>query len=276
MHKHISPAVYLNLSLLLLVFGSVQAAGQAWKLTWSDEFNGARGTAVDANKWTAETGGSGWGNQELEYYTDSLDNAHLDGRGALVIVASTAPPGTSLKCWYGPCRYTSARLISKGKFSQAYGRFEARIRLTEGQGLWPAFWLLGNDIDRAGWPACGEIDIMENIGVPDIVRGTIYGPGYSASGGLGADYNLPEGRFADNFHIFAVEWEPKAIRWYVDDKLYETRTPSDLPAGTRWVYDHPFFILLNVAVGGTWPGSPDAKTAFPQTMAVDYVRVYSR
>jgi beta-glucanase (GH16 family) len=117
---------------------------------------------------------------------------------------------------------------------------------------------------------------MENIGAPDIVRGTIHGPGYSASGGLGADYNLPEGRFADNFHIFAVEWEPKAIRWYVDDKLYETRTPSDLPAGTRWVYDHPFFILLNVAVGGTWPGSPDAKTAFPQIMAVDYVRVYSR
>jgi beta-glucanase (GH16 family) len=138
--------------------------------------------------------------------------------------------------------------------------------------------MLGNDIGTAGWPACGEIDIMENIGrEPSAVHGTLHGPGYSGAGGLGAAYNLPAGqRFADEYHLYAVEWEPEAIRWKVDGRLHRTWTPADLPAGKKWVFDHPFFLLLNVAVGGYWPGNPDATTAFPQQMHVDYVRVYER
>ncbi len=172
--------------------------------------------------------------------------------------------------------YTSARIKTKGKFSQAYGRFEARIKVPYGQGIWPAFWMLGDDVDSAGWPKCGEIDIMENIGrEPLTVHGTIHGPGYSGAEGIGAAATLPyDARFADDFHVFAVEWEPQAIRWYVDQKLYYTVTPKSLPAGTRWVYDHPYFLLLNLAVGGNWPGNPDSTTVFPQELTVDYVRAY--
>jgi beta-glucanase (GH16 family) len=248
------------------------ARAQRWRLTWSDEFSGAAGARPDARKWSAEIGGMGWGNKELEYYSDSTKNAYLDGHGSLVIKAIEETLGQEFKCWYGPCRYTSARLITKNKFVQAYGRFEARIKLPFGQGIWPAFWLLGEDIETVGWPACGEIDIMENIGrEPAIVHGTIHGPGYSGGKGIGSPYSL-----ADDYHVFAIEWEPQAIRFYVDRKLYATRTPADLPAGAKWVYDHPFFILLNLAVGGAWPGDPDQATTFPQTMLVDYVRVYSR
>ena len=138
--------------------------------------------------------------------------------------------------------------------------------------------MLGEDTDKAGWPNCGEIDIMENIGKePAIVHGTIHGPGYSGAGGIGDAYTLPQGqRFADDFHIYAVEWEPQAIRFYVDDHLYATRTLKDLPPGKKWIYDHPFFLLLNLAVGGDWPGNPDASTVFPQTMLIDYVRAYSQ
>ena len=143
--------------------------------------------------------------------------------------------------------------------------------------IWPAFWMLGNNIQTAGWPTCGEIDIMENIGrEPAIVHGTIHGPGYSGADGIGSQYGLTTGAFSDAFHVFAVEWEPNQIRWYVDGNLYQTRTPADLPAGTQWVFDHPFFIILNEAVGGYWPGDPDATTVFPQKMTVDYVRVYQR
>ena len=144
--------------------------------------------------------------------------------------------------------------------------------------MWPAFWMLGNNIDDVGWPTCGEIDVIENIGrEPDKVHGTIHGPGYSGANGIGAPFTLPNGkRFADNFHIFAVEWEPKEIRWYVDGKLYESKRSTDIPAGTKWVYDHPFFIILNFAIGGAWPGNPNETTTFPQTMLVDYVRVYAR
>jgi beta-glucanase (GH16 family) len=269
-------AVILVLGVLLSCFGDAQ--GQTWQLAWSDEFNGARDSRIDDNKWSAQTGGGGWGNQEFEYYTDSKRNAYLDGHGLLVIKAirETLPP--EFKCWYGPCQYTSARLFTRKKFTQAYGRFEARIRLPFGQGIWPAFWLLGDNIDEVGWPACGEIDIMENIGrEPSLIHGTIHGPGYSGGNGIGASFTLPRGkRFADKFHVFAIEWEPDTIRWYVDGKLYETRTPKDLPAGTKWVYDHPFFIILNLATGGGWPGNTDATTTFPQTMLVDYVRVYRR
>jgi beta-glucanase (GH16 family) len=247
-----------------------------WKLVWSDEFDGPDGSPVDGTKWTALVGGDGWGNQEREYYTDSTTNAHIEG-GALVITA-TQEGANQHQCWYGTCEYTSARLQTKGKLEQAYGRFEARIRIPRGQGIWPAFWMLGGDIDNAGWPGCGEIDIMENVGKePGTVHGSMHGPGYSGGNPLTASYELPGGgAFADADHVFAVEWEPDTVRFYVDDALYETRTPADIPGGTKWVYDHPFFLLLNVAVGGNWPGSPDNTTIFPQTMRVDYVRVYQK
>ncbi len=263
--------------LLMVVFALAQTPRSPvapWKLAWSDEFNGANGSPVDSSKWVTETGGGGWGNDELEYYTNRIENASQKD-GMLVIRALqekyTGADGVTRN-------YTSARLKTQGKFSQAYGRFEARVKIPRGQGIWPAFWMLGNDIDKSGWPTAGEIDIMENIGrEPALVHGTIHGPGYSGANGIGASFGLPGGApFADDFHVYAVEWEPRVIRFYVDDHLYATRTPADLPKGAKWVYDHPFFLLLNVAVGGSWPGNPDASTVFPQTMLVDYVRVFTR
>ncbi len=258
-----------------LSFGSEGAPDLAgWTLVWSDEFNGPNGSRVDASKWTMETGGGGWGNNELQYYTNSSDNAYQENGSLIIKVIKetyTGPDGVTRN-------YTSARLKTQGKFEQAYGRFEARLKVPFGQGIWPAFWMLGNNINQVGWPQCGEIDIMENIGrEPSTVHGTVHGPGYSGASGIGAPYTLPDGeRFADAFHVFAVEWEPREIRWYVDGNLYYTLKPDKLPAGAAWVFDHPFFLLLNVAVGGNWPGSPDESTSFPQVMMVDYVRVYQR
>jgi beta-glucanase (GH16 family) len=261
--------------LCLLVCSHAQTSqhlSAEWTLVWNDEFNGPNGSAVDSSKWVLENGGNGWGNQELEYYTSRPQNSYQQD-GALVIQVLeekySGPDGVTRN-------YTSARLKTQGKFSETYGRFEARIKIPRGQGIWPAFWMLGSDVEKAGWPACGEIDIMENIGKePGLVHGTIHGPGYSGTGGIGSAFALPGGQlFGNDFHVYAVEWEPAAIRFYVDGNLYATRTPSSLPKGTRWVYDHPFFLLLNVAVGGSWPGSPDVTSVFPQTMLVDYVRVY--
>lgn len=252
---------------------SMQNASGSWTLTWSDEFNGPNDSAPDPAKWTFVTGGNGFGNKELEYYTSRPENAEIED-GNLVITARkeeyTGPDGVARN-------YTSARMQTMGKFDQAYGRFEARIKIPYGQGIWPAFWLLGADMPTAHWPGAGEIDIMENIGrEPGTVHGTIHGPGYSGAHGIGAPYALPSGRFADDYHVYAIEWQPNEIRFYVDAHLYETRTPADLPEGTKWVYDHPFYILLNCAVGGNWPGNPDDSSTFPQKMLVDYVRVYKR
>ena len=247
-------------------------APSPWRLVWNDEFNGGNGSAPDKSKWVVETGGNGWGNEELEYYTNRVDNIQMqDGR--LVITAKSEGYSDSQGIFRA---FTSARIKTQGKFSQRYGRIEARIQIPRGQGIWPAFWMLGDDIATVGWPACGEIDIMENIGKePDSVHGTIHGPGYSGPKAIGSPYKLPDGEeFADHYHLFAAEWEPQVIRFYVDDKLYATRTPADLPPGTKWVYEHPFFLILNVAVGGRWPGDPDVHTKFPQSMLVDYVRVY--
>jgi beta-glucanase (GH16 family) len=245
-----------------------------WTLVWSDEFDGPRGSAVNSRKWSFDIGGNGWGNKELETYTSRAANSHLaDGRLVIEALKETFSGPDSITR-----HYTSARLVTKNKFSLTFGRFEARIRVPYGQGIWPAFWLLGDNIDTAHWPNCGEIDIMENIGKePSIVHGTFHGPGYSAESGLTAAYSLPAGqKFSDDFHTFAVEWEPNVIRFYVDESMFKTRTPADLPGGASWVFDHPFFIILNVAVGGSWPGNPDATTIFPQQMLVDYVRVYQR
>ena len=249
-------------------------APSGWSLVWSDEFNGPNGAPVDGSKWSSEIGGHGWGNAELQYYTGDTKNARQEN-GSLVITAT--PDGAwQHGCWYGACKYTSARLVTKGKFEVKYGRIEARIQVPRGQGLWPAFWMLGADIGNVGWPSCGEIDVMENIGKePSTMQGSLHGPGYSGGNPLTATYSLPGGAFADAYHVFAVEWEPGAIRFYVDGNHYQTRTPADA-AGKPWAYDHPFFLLLNVAVGGNWPGSPDGSTAFPQQMKVDYVRVYKK
>jgi beta-glucanase (GH16 family) len=260
--------------------GAVLPAGDgpppAWTLAWSDEFDGAAGAPVDGTKWVADTGGQGWGNKERQYYTLGAENASLDGAGRLVITAR-AEPSSPHQCWYGTCRYTSARLKTKGLLEPTYGRFEARLRIPRGQGLWPAFWMLGANIATVDWPTSGEIDVMENIGrEPAIVHGTVHGPGYSQANGISSSYTLASGAFADDFHVFAVEWVPGQIRWLVDEHEYRRITPADLPAGTTWVFDHPFFLLLNVAVGGAWPGDPDASTTFPQQMVVDYVRVYRR
>ncbi len=241
-------------------------------LVWSDEFNGAAGTPVNPNNWSADIGGNGWGNDELEYYTDRPENAALDGNGNLAIVARQETLPNS-NCWYGTCQYTSARLLTQNHFQFTYGRVEARIKIPRGQGLWPAFWMVGANVDQVGWPENGEIDIMENVGKePMTIHGTMHGPGYSGKNGIGSPFMI-EQAFADDFHIFSVDWEPDAVRWYVDGTLYQTITPNDVH-GNEWVFNHDFFLLLNVAVGGTWPGNPDNTSAFPQTMLVDYVRVY--
>jgi beta-glucanase (GH16 family) len=251
----------------------VKAPTTTWSLTWSDEFNGPDGALADSSKWEMQTGGTGWGNNELESYTARAANATQRNGNLEIHAVKEHYAGTD-----GVAReYTSARLQSKGLFSQKYGRFEARIKMPKGQGIWPAFWMLGSDIDSAGWPMCGEIDIMETIGTQTSVNvGSLHGPGYSGGNPLNAKYTLPTGTLDSDFHVFAVEWEPTTIRFYVDSNLYETRTSADVPTGSRWVFDHSFFMLLNVAVGGNWPGSPDATTEFPQTMQVDYVRVYER
>ena len=255
-----------------MVDDSVTWDSRAWNLIWSDEFEGEAGTPVDSSKWTHERGGSGWGNNERQFYTDLPENASLDGNGNLAIVARVDDTG-SRACHYGLCEYTSARLITENKFEFTYGRVEARIQIPRGQGIWPAFWMLGTNIRQIGWPASGEIDILENIGrEPRTVHGTVHGPGYSGANGIGRPYSLDED-FADDFHVYAIDWDENAIRWYVDGNLYNTLTPDDL-RGNDWVFDHDFFILLNVAVGGHWPGMPDDTTVFPQTMLVDYVRVY--
>ncbi len=254
------------------------ATSNTLKLVWSDEFEGPKGTPPDPSQWGQERGGEGWGNRELQYYTDQAENASLDGNGCLAITARTVTdtdPATRM-CWYGPSRFTSARLVTRGRFSFTYGVVEARIKLPFGQGIWPAFWMLGENHGAVSWPECGEIDIMENIGrEPGIVHGTVHGPGYSGGNGIGGVHTLPEGQvLKDAFHIFTVEWQPSFIRWYMDHQLYFEIRQDQLPKGTLWPFEHPFFLLLNMAVGGEWPGAPDDTTVFPQVMLVDFVRVY--
>ncbi|MFJ8577957.1 ricin-type beta-trefoil lectin domain protein [Micromonospora sp. NPDC093277] len=263
----------VGLTVALTATTSAPAAAAPGAVTWSDDFNGAAGAAPDASKWRYDIGGGGWGNNELQYYTSSTRNAALDGNGNLVITTRRENP-SGYSCWYGTCQYTSARLLTANTFTQAYGRFEARIKIPRGQGIWPAFWMLGNDIASNPWPNSGEIDIMENIGrEPSTVHGSLHGPGYSGGNPLTGQTSLPGGQaLADAFHTYAVDWAPDSITWYLDGVAYSRKTPADA-GGNRWVFDHPFFMIMNVAVGGNWPGSPDGSTAFPQTMVVDYVRV---
>jgi len=255
-----------SFAFLGLLVSSLAVAQPNWRLKWSDEFSGATGSAPDSTKWVYDLGAGGWGNRELQTYTNATDNAYLDGRGNLVIRVLRSSAGA----------HTSARIKSLGKFDFQYGKVEARIKIPFGQGIWPAFWAMGTDIRTVGWPRCGEIDILENIGKePSIVHSTIHGPGYSGGDGITSAYSLPGGqRFADEFHTFSAVWTPTSIEFAVDGVPFQKVTPSSLAAGKAWVFTKPFFLLLNVAVGGNWPGPPDATTVFPQLMVVDYVRVF--
>jgi beta-glucanase (GH16 family) len=271
-------------ALILFVFAGVLAGSQqhadsksstskpGWVLAWSDEFDGPVGSTPDPAKWVVESGGNGWGNDELEYYTARSQNVRQEN-GYLVIEAIkekfTASDGTEH-------RYTSARLKTQGRFAQRYGRFEARIKVPAARGSWAAFWLLGGNFPAVGWPACGEIDIMESLGSePSTIHSTVHGPGYSGQGALTGTYTFRGRKVGDDFHVFAAEWGPQAVRFFVDGQLYQTKTPANLPPGKPWVFDHPFFVILNLAIGGGWPGSPEESTVFPQRLLVDYVRVYS-
>lgn len=237
------------------------------KLIWQDEFEGPAGQSPAAARWRFDIG-TDWGNNQLEYDTDRPQNVSLDGNGSLAI--------TALKENYLGSDYTSGRINTRDRFSQAYGRFEARIKLPVGQGLWPAFWLLGDNFGDVGWPSCGEVDIMEYRGQePNIVQGAVHGPGYSGGKAIWKKYYLSgSAGFDADFHVFALEWGPDGMTWLVDGAPYFEVTPDDLPSGKTWVFDHPFFIILNVAVGGNFVGPPDATTSFPQVMLIDWVRVY--
>ncbi|MEJ6792241.1 MAG: glycoside hydrolase family 16 protein [Lacinutrix sp.] len=235
-------------------------------LVMSDEFD-AEG-APNSALWNYEigTGNNGWGNNELQYYTDRTENIKVENGYLLISANKEAYNGSS---------YTSARITTQGLFEQTHGRFEARIRVPYGKGLWPAFWLLGSDCETNIWPQCGEIDIMEYLGDnPDTVFGSVHGPGYSAGEAVTKEYTLENDRFDTGFHVFGIEWTPDYINYYVDDALYQQITPADVPG--EWVFNNPFYIILNLAVGGNFPGAPNSETVFPQTMLVDYVRVYQQ
>lgn len=265
---------------LLLCLATSVLAGRAtasppagYTLAWSDEFDGAVGSKPDSTKWGYDLGGGGWGNNELETYVSDAQHAQIvadasatDSK-ALQIQATKDAQG----------KIYSARLLTKGKITAQYGYIEGRIQMSYGQGIWPAFWMLGTDVDTAKWPSCGEVDIMENIGNErSVVHGTIHGPGYSGGNGIGAAYTLPSSQqFKDGYHTFAVRWRPDAITWDVDGVTYQTRTTADIPSGTTWAFNKAFFVILNLAVGGNWPGYPDATTVYPQNLRVDYVRVYT-
>jgi beta-glucanase (GH16 family) len=236
---------------------------EGWTLIWQDEFDGE---VLDPSRWEAEIGGHGWGNNEWQFYTDRPENVRLED-GLLVIEARDE--------FFVRRNYTSARIKTQGLFSFTYGRVEARMKLPYGQGIWPAFWMLGEDITHTPWPASGEIDIMEHIGrQPRYIYGTVHGPGYSGGGGVGHFTTFPQGTLSEEFHTYAIEWDPGEIRWYVDDEQFFKLTPAQVPG--EWVFDKPFFMLINLAVGGNWPGYPDDSTTFPQFLTVDYVRVYQR
>lgn len=266
--------VFASLCFLLLLAGCKKEAKQtlperSWELVWSDDFTGTAGTSPSTAKWSFDigTGNNGWGNSELQYYTGRPSNIQLDGNGKLVITARSES--------FSGSGFTSARIKTKGLFSQAYGRFEARIKTPTGPGIWPAFWMLGSNIDTKPWPECGEIDIMEQRGQqPSITYGTLHGPGYSGGNSISKAYGLTNGRFDSDYHIYAVEWGSDYVDFFVDNFLYQRLTPDNLTG--QWVYDQPFYLLLNVAVGGNFVGFPTSGTPFPQSMYVDYVKVFKQ
>jgi beta-glucanase (GH16 family) len=243
---------------------------------WNQEFNGKRGSHPDRAQWAYELGDgsdrqlSGWGNNELEYYTD--ENAVLDGRGHLVISAVRLPTSTTLNCYYGPCQYTSSRLTTKGLRNFRYGRIEARMRMPEGAGTWPAFWALGRNLDSVLWPNSGEIDIAEGLGrTPYTVYGTIHGPEYFGADGLSATFEA-KAPLSEGFHVYGLEWSPGLLRWTFDGAVYHEESKARL-IGRTWVFDQPFFLMLNLAVGGGLGGTPASDLHSPATFSIDWIRV---
>lgn len=274
--KSLSAPMLLVFFMISCSTDETQTVATLSNITMQDEFdvNGM----PSANKWELVTGngsdtaaGAGWGNNELQYYSDRTENVTVQN-GVLIL--------TAIKESYQGSGYTSARISTENLFEQEYGRFEARIKLPTGKGIWPAFWLVGNDCDTNPWPACGEIDIMEYLGdQPTVVFGSVHGPEFSGGESISKKYELQKDRFDTSFHIFGIEWSPNSINYYVDGDLYQSITPADIDSETdatgEWVFNRPFYIILNIAVGGNLPGAPDANTIFPQRMLVDYVRVYN-
>jgi beta-glucanase (GH16 family) len=250
-----------------------------WSLVWSDEFDGSSGAQIDASKWNYETGDGcpqncGWGNNEKEYYTNSPENIALNGIGQLMIVARRAP--AALSCYYGPCRYTSAKITTRNKMIAPSGRVEARIKLPKGQGLWPAFWMLGTGFPAVGWPACGEIDIIENKGSqPTMTSSALHGPGYSGNTPFAHVQTFPNGGTTDEFHVYAVEWDSQHVEYFVDGGSHYKVSRAQAEAYGRSVLGESFFVITNLAVGGHFDGDPQSDAIFPATMLVDYVRVYA-
>lgn len=243
---------------------------------WSEEFAGPAGSRPARAAWHAEIGNrrqQGWWNNELQYYTDRRSNAALTGSGRLRIQARRTARSERLPCWpRGRCAYTSARLTTEGRVSLATGRVEVRAKLPVGRGLLPAIWMLGNN--GRVWPRQGEIDIVEVVGgEPRTVYGTAHGPHFFNEDGLGGTMRLPQ-RADEAFHVYSVIKEPNRITWLVDGTRYFTLTPADVPSTEDWVFEQDLHLLLNVAVGGDWPGDPRRSTRFPATMTVDYVRMY--
>lgn len=243
--------------------------------TWSDEFDGLANSRP-GDWWTTAIGNAehdGWGNKELQYYTANTANLSLDGQGHLAIQARVTEHGQHAPCWNGErCPWTSGRMSTEGRVEFRFGWAEARIKVPAGAGLWAAFWMLGTG--DGTWPANGEIDVMEWVGgQPRNAHGTAHGPRYAQDAGITAAFEAASS-FANDFHLFAVDKQPGAITWYVDNHAFFQVTRDSLPAGAEWVFDRPFYLILNLAVGGEWPGTPDASTRFPATMLVDYVRLY--
>jgi beta-glucanase (GH16 family) len=252
-----------------------------WVQVWSDEFDGPAGASIDTTKWGYQTadgcndGICGWGNNEKEYYTNASENISLNGQGQLMITARRAAAG--LTCYYGPCLYTSAKITTRGKVLAQPGRVEARIKLPSGQGLWPAFWMLGHGFPATPWPACGELDIMENKGSqPATTSSAVHGPGYFGATPFAHSNTLASGVLADDFHTFAVEWDSLSVLFYVDGFGHYAVTRGAIQQHGQSILDQPFFLILNLAVGGNFDGDPRSDAIFPATMLVDYVRVYVR
>lgn len=246
---------------------------RTYRLVWHDEFDGLAASAPNSAHWKVDSGGNGWGNRELQYYTSRSSNLRLDGAGHLVITAQresyTGPDGVTRD-------YTSSQIETLGRKQFEYGRIQAGIRVPEGQGLWPAFWAIGSDFPRVGWPNSGELDLMENLGSdPFKVYGVMHGPSATNRSGYNhiASTQSPTS-LAAGYHVYGIDWSPGKIVFTLDGVPYSTRTPSDLGRGERWVFDQPFSLILGLAVGGNFPRAPDSSTVFPATMLVDWVRVY--
>jgi beta-glucanase (GH16 family) len=278
--------VALSIALTFMVNPAADAATKkTLKLLWSDEFNGKKGSLPSSKTWSREIGGGGWGNSERQYYTDKAANASMDGAGRLVITANRISneyseqigevPGTEdilNRC--SECQFTSARMKTARNLSFQYGRIEARIKMPQGVGTWPAFWMLGGDLlDGVPWPECGEIDIIETRGVePNMASGVLHGPGFGKGAGVGGTYQNPT-PLSDAYHVYAVEWKKNKVDFYLDDRLIASETPSSFAPG-RWVFNHKFFLILNLAMGGEFGGDIDPNL-MQTRLFVDYIRYYS-